>query len=270
MQNESLWSMYNHQISGRSQFPQEPHIFKRSYAPRNATSSIFSNHIPIERDILSGVKKVRNSRNLTMELAVFFDEAGYRIFSPFFRRDDIKLRDMLLAYINGVQAAYHNPSLGVDIDIILVRLEIMQRQPIDLPHFNGERSSLLDSFYRYSKIHNLLDDSGPNHWDIGLYVSGLDFFAVENGQINTVTTGLATVSGICIDDYACVIAELGVTNNFGKPYPLAGFTSVFIAAHEIGHKYFTFLTSKINIILLIERGPDTLITILIISESQLI
>lgn len=32
-----------------------------------------------------------------------------------------------------------------------------------------------------------------------------------------------------------MIAELGTTNVFGKPYPSAGFTSVYILAHEIGH-----------------------------------
>lgn len=48
--------------------------------------------------------------------------------------------------------------------------------------------------------------------------------------------GLATVGGVCIDQYQCIIAEFGTTNVFGKPYPSAGFTSVFILAHEIGHK----------------------------------
>lgn len=45
--------------------------------------------------------------------------------------------------------------------------------------------------------------------------------------------GLATVGGVCIDQYACVIAEFGTTNIFGKPYPSAGFTSVYIMAHEV-------------------------------------
>lgn len=39
---------------------------------------------------------------LTLELAVFLDEAGYRIFGPHFNYDDRKLQDMLLAYMNGV------------------------------------------------------------------------------------------------------------------------------------------------------------------------
>lgn len=50
------------------------------------------------------------------------------------------------------------------------------------------------------------------------------------------TMGLATVGGVCIEKYNCIIAELGTTNVFGKPYPSAGFTSVYILAHEMGHK----------------------------------
>lgn len=240
VQNEFSQSFYENNIFKRSELSQEPHILKRSFAPLNTT--IPNYEIPIRREILKTATKQifemkkQGSQSLTMELAVFFDEMAYKIFTPFFNGNETQLRDMLLAYVNGIQAAYHHPSLGVEINIVLVRLEIMRQQPRDLPHYNGERGNLLDSFCRYSKIHNPTDDSVPNHWDIGLYVSGLDFYAVENGRKNGATMGLATVGGICLEDYSCVIAELGVTNNFGKPYPSAGFTSVYIAAHEIGHK----------------------------------
>ncbi|KRT81540.1 Peptidase, partial [Oryctes borbonicus] len=60
-------------------------------------------------------------------------------------------------------------------------------------------------------------------------------FAYENGRRSGVTMGLATVGGVCYGRYACIIAEFGTTNMFGKPYPSAGFTSVYILAHEIGH-----------------------------------
>ncbi|XP_043479989.1 A disintegrin and metalloproteinase with thrombospondin motifs adt-2-like [Leptopilina heterotoma] len=222
---------HQNDVSKRSEISHEPHIFKRS-SPPNITINKFTNEIPIKRETVTNEKKI----SLTMELAVFFDEMAYKIFTPFFNRNEEKLRDMLLAYVNGIQAIYHHPSLGVEMNIVLVRLEIMRQQPRELPHFHGERGNLLDSFCRYSKIHNSADDnSKANHWDIGLYVSGLDFYALENGKKNSVTMGLATVGGICLKDYSCVIAELGVTNTFGKPYPSAGFTSVYIAAHEIGH-----------------------------------
>lgn len=37
-------------------------------------------------------------------------------------------------------------------------------------------------------------------------------------------------------EYDCVIGEIGVTNQNGQPYPSTGFTSVYVMAHEIGHK----------------------------------
>ncbi|XP_054010643.1 A disintegrin and metalloproteinase with thrombospondin motifs adt-2 [Hylaeus anthracinus] len=237
----------HHRVRQRSKFFGEPHIVKRAH-----TSPMFFENEPkwyehneitnyktdhLTRDVLDELIVRPNNSNdaLTLELAVFFDEPGYNLFSTFFERNDERIRDMLLAYINGVQAVYHHPTLGVVIDISLVRLEIMQRQPRDLPHFDGERGSLLDSFCNYAKKRNPSDETDPNHWDMGLYVSGLDFYAVEAGRKNTATMGLATVGGLCIDRYSCVIVELGVTNQFGKPFPSAGFTSVYIAAHEIGH-----------------------------------
>ncbi|KAJ8925540.1 hypothetical protein NQ315_009380 [Exocentrus adspersus] len=177
----------------------------------------------------------RPAGGLTLELALFFDEAAYNIFSPHFNHDSKKLQDMLLAYVNGIQALYHHPSLGTMLELVLVRLDIMKQQPTAMPHYNGERGKLLDSFCSYQQKINPSDDSNPDHWDMALYVSGLDFYAYEKGRKSGVTMGLATVGGVCLDRYSCVIAEFGTTNIFGKPYPSAGFTSVYIAAHEIGH-----------------------------------
>lgn len=48
--------------------------------------------------------------------------------------------------------------------------------------------------------------------------------------------GLAPVGGVCLPAHACVVSEFGTTDVLGRPYPSAGFTSVYILAHEIGHK----------------------------------
>lgn len=205
----------------------EPHVVKRS-----------PSRSPVDPNLeTKRIRRIRDTKEkLTLELAVFFDEAAYRLFSPFLDGDDGKIRDMLLAYVNGIQALYHHPSLGTPIDISLIRLDIIQRQPLDLPHFGGERGNLLDSFCNYANARNPPEDTDSHHWDMGLYVTGLDLYAIENGRRNGATMGLATVGGLCIPRYSCVIAELGVTDQLGKPYPSAGFTSVYIAAHEIGHK----------------------------------
>lgn len=58
--------------------------------------------------------------------------------------------------------------------------------------------------------------------------------------------GLATVTGVCTNVYNCVIGEMGVVNQNGQPYPSTGFTSVYVMAHEIGHKLVDFNDFAIN------------------------
>lgn len=180
--------------------------------------------------------RLNRARRPNIEVACFFDEAAYRTFAPYFKGNNNNLRDMILAYMNGIQAVYHHPSLRTKVDITIVYLEMMKIQPTEMPHYNGERGELLDSFCKYQKDKNPKNDTNPQHWDMALYISGLDFYSFENGRQNGLTMGLATVGGVCYPEYACVIAEFGTTNLFGRPYPSAGFTSVYILAHEIGHK----------------------------------
>lgn len=119
-------------------------------------------------------KRARNKPvgGYTLELAVFFDAAAYRIFAPYMSYDDVKLKDMIMAYLNGVQALYHHPSLGQTLEIVIVRLDIMKQQPAAMPHYDGERSRLLDSFCSYQDSINPGDDSDVSHWDMAVYVSG--------------------------------------------------------------------------------------------------
>ncbi|XP_012551184.1 A disintegrin and metalloproteinase with thrombospondin motifs adt-2 [Bombyx mori] len=170
----------------------------------------------------------------TIEIALFLDEAAYKIFHPFFHYNEADLRDMLLAYINGVQALYQHSSLGTHIQLSLVRLTLLRSQPTDLSA-HAERGKLLDSFCAYQRSLNVEDDEDPEHWDMALLLSGLDFYSEENGRRNGVTMGLAPVGGVCLPAHACVVSEFGATDVLGRPYPSAGFTSVYILAHEIGH-----------------------------------
>jgi len=53
----------------------------------------------------------------------------------------------------------------------------------------------LDSFCDFQHKANSQDDGNPGHWDLALFVSGLNFYALDpNGQSNMVTMGLARFS----------------------------------------------------------------------------
>lgn len=51
-------------------------------------------------------------------------------------------------------------------------MEIMVTQPKEMPNYQGERGRLLDSFCEYQTSINPASDKNPNHWDMGLYISG--------------------------------------------------------------------------------------------------
>ena len=53
----------------------------------------------------------------------------------------------------------------------------------------------MDSFCDFQHKANSQDDGNPGHWDLALFVSGLNFYALDpNGQSNMVTMGLARFS----------------------------------------------------------------------------
>lgn len=81
-----------------------PHIIKRASHSR---PPIFNRNPFFINDKLLGrqpfpKRKTTNNPNLSLEVALFFDEAAYKIFSPYMSYDDEKLRDMVLAYLNAV------------------------------------------------------------------------------------------------------------------------------------------------------------------------
>lgn len=82
-----------------------PHIVRRATF---GTSFLENEAFPIAAVNLSALQTEAASHRpvpsdkLTAEVALFFDEAGYKAFAPYMDNDDVKLRDMLLAYVNGV------------------------------------------------------------------------------------------------------------------------------------------------------------------------
>lgn len=174
--------------------------------------------------------KQRNVRNaegkLTIELGVFFDEAAYRTFMPFLDEDENSLRMLILAYVNHIQTLFHDPTLGVPIDISLVYLEIMKKQQFYIPknYDDNYDHKLLFLFCNYAKTRNPPDDNDPRHWDIALYLTGIDIYYKDGNSIGI------SFKNVCSLNEACSVVE------FGIPYTItSGFSSALTAAHEIGH-----------------------------------
>jgi len=228
----------HHVIFKKATFPvsqSEEHTARPRMSPENPAFNTNSNW--------TTGKKVKRGEDgkLFVEVGLFMDEPAYTNYHNYFskagyKKPDKKIVQLLLAYMNSIQAIYHFDSLGTKVDFSLVHIEIMKTQPTDFYEEEGERGPLLTSFCKYQAGENKKTPEGDaHHWDIGLLVSGEDFWAWSKKQKNYLTMGLATVTGICTPSYGCVIGEMGVRDRNDKPYPSTGFTSVFVMAHEIGH-----------------------------------
>ncbi|XP_067213551.1 A disintegrin and metalloproteinase with thrombospondin motifs adt-2-like isoform X2 [Linepithema humile] len=199
----------------------KPHLIKRSV--QLSADSIF--HINLDNFKLNRRHVKNTEKKLTIELAVFFDEAAYRTFTLFLGKNKSTLRMLILAYVNNIQAMFRHPSLGVSIDILLVYLEILDKQPLNLPVFGGDAKKLLDSFCKYAESVNPPDDNDPHHWDVGLYLTGINIYLENNYVI-----GRSRTYGACTLNTSCAIVEFGIANEL-----TSGFASTVVAAHEIGH-----------------------------------
>ncbi|XP_067213562.1 A disintegrin and metalloproteinase with thrombospondin motifs adt-2-like [Linepithema humile] len=203
----------------------KPHQIKKSLQLSADTSFHNLDNFKLKRRYVQNTQK-----KLTIELAVFFDEAAYRIFMPFLDNDEQMLHMLILAYVNNIQAVFHHPSLGVSIDISLVYLEIMNKQPSNLPVYGGDDLKLLYSFCNYMGTLNPTDDNDPDHWDVGLYLTGINLCYTDQGVVENSTLGISNKNSACKLFQSCVIAEFGIADVVSS-----GFSSSLSTAHEIGH-----------------------------------
>ncbi|XP_067214567.1 A disintegrin and metalloproteinase with thrombospondin motifs adt-2-like isoform X2 [Linepithema humile] len=198
----------------------KPHLIKRSLQLSADSSFHNLDNFKLKRRDVQNMQK-----KLTIELAVFLDEAAYRTFMSFLHNDEKILHMLILAYVNNIQAVYHHPSLGVSIDISLVHLEIMNEQPSDLPTYGGSAVELLDSFCNYLDTRNSPNNNNSRHWDLGLYLTGLNILHKDD-----YLAGLANPTEVCESNTSCAVVEFGIAHDL-----TSGFASSLVAAHEIGH-----------------------------------
>lgn len=135
---------------------------------------------------------------------------------------------------------------------MLKRLEILHNDPKELRR-SSDIDIFLNSFCQWQRKFNPVADDDIVHFDHAVILTGnisiactyvriwmydtvtdhficsrlgLDLYVVsKNGKISSQVVGLAPVAGMCTTTSSCTINE-------GKH-----FESVFVVAHEIGHKY---------------------------------
>lgn len=182
---------------------------------------------------------------LYVETAIFVDKDLFRHMAKNFPKNtEGNLIRFVLAMINGVcrvlrtlanrritmkfsfqvQLLYHHPSLGYRINFTLKRLEILHTDPKELRR-SSDIDVFLNSFCLWQRKFNPIADDDIVHFDHAVILTGLDLYVVsKKGKVSSQVVGLAPVAGMCTSTSSCTINE-------GKH-----FESVFVVAHEIGHK----------------------------------
>lgn len=178
--------------------------------------------------------EVDSSRDKAIELAVFVDEYMYRreldLVNEYGGDIEYAIQDLVFTYLISVQLLYNSPKLDTRLRIVLIRLEIFTDDVEDLDPHDGDIEDYLESFCSWQLNNNPGDLRFPSradrekdkHWDHALLLTGLNLYD-RDPKYDTVI-GLAWVAGMCHPKYSCTINE---GNNF---------ESVFVIAHEMGHK----------------------------------
>ncbi|XP_077375099.1 A disintegrin and metalloproteinase with thrombospondin motifs 7 [Festucalex cinctus] len=128
----------------------------------------------------------------------------------------------ILAVMNIVAGLFQDPSIGNAINIVVVRLILLEQDEEDLKITHHADNSL-NSFCKWQKRLNMKGDDHPLHHDVAVLLTRKDICASINMPCETL--GLSHVVGMCQSHRSCSISE-------DTGLPLA-----FTVAHELGHNF---------------------------------
>ncbi|XP_051918967.1 A disintegrin and metalloproteinase with thrombospondin motifs 7 [Hippocampus zosterae] len=128
----------------------------------------------------------------------------------------------ILAVMNIVAGLFQDPSIGNAINIVMVRLILLEQDEVDLKITHHADNSL-SSFCKWQKRLNMKGDDHPLHHDVAVLLTRKDICASINMPCETL--GLSHVVGMCQSHRSCSISE-------DTGLPLA-----FTVAHELGHNF---------------------------------
>ncbi|XP_030045681.1 A disintegrin and metalloproteinase with thrombospondin motifs 7 isoform X2 [Microcaecilia unicolor] len=128
----------------------------------------------------------------------------------------------ILTVMNMVAGLFHDPSIGNPVNIVVVRLVLLDRDEEDLK-ISHHADNTLKSFCKWQKSINPKGDAHPTHHDVAVLITRKDICAAMNRPCETL--GLSHVSGMCQPHRSCNINE-------DTGLPLA-----FTVAHELGHSF---------------------------------
>ncbi|XP_056427551.1 A disintegrin and metalloproteinase with thrombospondin motifs 7 isoform X2 [Hyla sarda] len=132
------------------------------------------------------------------------------------------VENYVLTIMNMVAGLFHDASIGNRINIVVVRLILLESDEEELKVSHHADNSLR-SFCKWQKAMNMKSEEHPLHHDVAVLLTRRDICASMNRPCETL--GLSHVSGMCQPHRSCNINE-----DTGLP-------TAFTVTHELGHSF---------------------------------
>uniref|UniRef100_A0A8C6VYZ8 ADAM metallopeptidase with thrombospondin type 1 motif 9 n=1 Tax=Nothobranchius furzeri TaxID=105023 RepID=A0A8C6VYZ8_NOTFU len=131
------------------------------------------------------------------------------------------LQHYILTLMSIVSSIYKDPSIGNLINIVIVKLVIINEE-LDGPVISFNAQTTLKNFCIWQQSQNVLDDNHHSHHDTAILITRQDICRARD---KCDTLGLAELGTVCDPYRSCSISE----DN--------GLSTAFTIAHELGHVF---------------------------------
>ncbi|GFW17574.1 a disintegrin and metalloproteinase with thrombospondin motifs 7 [Trichonephila clavipes] len=165
----------------------------------------------------------RRKRSVSSERNVETLVVADKMMVDYYSEEDIET--YILTVMNMVSSLYHDASIGNAINIVLVRLILIETEDQEKAEelsISQHADDTLRSFCRWQKFVNPKDDTHPNHHDVAILLTRYNICTKANEPCSTL--GLAEVAGMCQPHRSCNVNED------------TGLALAYTVAHEMGHK----------------------------------
>ncbi|ESP00494.1 hypothetical protein LOTGIDRAFT_112417, partial [Lottia gigantea] len=142
------------------------------------------------------------------------------VMTNYYKNED--LENYVLTVMNMVATLFHDASIGNAVNIVIVRIMILEDDQ-DALTITHHADNSLRSFCKWQKSINFPDEDHPNHHDVALLLTRHNICSRMNEPCSTL--GLAQVAGLCQSHRSCNINED------------TGLALAFTIAHELGHNF---------------------------------
>ncbi|XP_023217439.1 A disintegrin and metalloproteinase with thrombospondin motifs 7-like [Centruroides sculpturatus] len=165
----------------------------------------------------------RSKRSVSVERNVETLVVADKAMVDYYSDEDIET--YILTVMNVVSSLYHDASIGNAINVILVRLILLEseeQEKEDL-YISHHADDTLKSFCKWQKYVNPRDENHPHHHDVAVLLTRYNICTRVNEPCSTL--GLAEVAGMCQPHRSCNVNED------------TGLALAYTIAHELGHNF---------------------------------